>query len=92
MYYFSEPLIEAIIIKRKSQFSFLVNLNENEIVAHCPTTGRIGDIEMKNIACLLSYSDDPKRKMPYTVEAISCDDLNEKIKDGSELIRFYLIN
>ena len=73
---FEKPLIEAVIVKRISQFTMLVDLNGEQIRAHCPTTGRIGDIEIKNIACLLSKSDDAKRKMPYTVEAVSCDDLS----------------
>ena len=38
---------------------------------HCPTTGRIGDVDLKNVACLLSHSDNPNRKTKYTLEAIS---------------------
>lgn len=45
------------------------------VKCHCPTTGRIGDVDTKNIACLVSKSEDAKRKLPYTVEAISCDNL-----------------
>lgn len=40
---------------------------------HCPTTGGIGDVDTRNIACLVSKSEDVKRKFPYTVEAVSCD-------------------
>lgn len=74
MYTFERPLQEAVIIKRNSRFSMTVDLNGLEIAAHCPTTGRIGNIDTSGIACLLSHSDDIKRKLPYTVEAISCDE------------------
>lgn len=80
-YIFENELIEGIIVKRKSQFTMIVNINGEEVDCHCPTTGRIGNIETKNIACLLSKSKDPKRKTPYTVEAVSVDNLNEQNKN-----------
>lgn len=80
-YFFENELIEGVIVKRKSQFTMLVNIDGTEISCHCPTTGRIGNIETKNIACLLSKSKDIKRKTPYTVEAISVDNLNEQNKN-----------
>ena len=51
------------------------------MTCHCPTTGRIGNIDLSGIPCLLSKSDDPKRKTPYTVEAVSLD--LEKSKEKS---------
>jgi sugar fermentation stimulation protein A len=48
---------------------------------HCPSTGRISSIEFKHIPCLLSKSDDPARKTPYTVEAFSLDPLGRKDKE-----------
>ncbi len=80
-YLFEEELIEAVIIKRKSQFTMLVDIDGEEVSCHCPTTGRIGDIELKNVACLLSKSKDAKRKTPYTVEAISVDNLDNSNKN-----------
>jgi sugar fermentation stimulation protein A len=38
---------------------------------HCPTTGRIGDLELSGLPCLYSTSANAKRKTAYTVEAIS---------------------
>ncbi|NCB94284.1 MAG: DNA/RNA nuclease SfsA [Clostridia bacterium] len=80
-YYFAETLIEARIVTRKSQFTMIVDVSGEEIACHCPTTGRIGDLELKNVACLLSKSKDLKRKTPYTVEAISADNLDEPNKN-----------
>jgi sugar fermentation stimulation protein A len=56
-------------------------LIDGEVVrCHCPTTGRIGNIELAGIPCLLFKSTDPRRKTPYTVEAVSLDlpESNEK--------------
>ena len=80
-YTFENELIEGIIVKRKSQFTMIVDIDGEEVSCHCPTTGRIGDIETKNIACLLSKSKDPKRKTPYTVEAVSADNLDKPDKN-----------
>ena len=48
------------MLKRKSQFTALVDIDGEELTAHIPTTNRIGDVENKNLPCLLSYHDDPK--------------------------------
>lgn len=100
MYRFKKPLQEAILLKRNSQFTMDVMIDGDVVKCHCPTTGRIGDIEIKNIACLISESDDPKRKLKYTVEAISCDDLATLDKHwiginqtlSNRLIEFFLQN
>ncbi|MDR2699150.1 MAG: DNA/RNA nuclease SfsA [Candidatus Methanoplasma sp.] len=70
---FAEPLKEGVIKKRKSQFTMIVSMNGEDIGCHCPTTGRIGDIDVSGRPCLLSKSTDPGRKTPYTVEAVSLD-------------------
>lgn len=80
-YIFEQPLIEGTIVKRKSQFTMVVNIDGTEYNCHCSTTGRIGDLEVKGLACLVSKSSDPKRKTPYTVEAVSADDPNEENKN-----------
>lgn len=91
---------EAVILRRNSQFAMDVIIDGNVVKCHCPTTGRIGDVEIKNIACLISESNDTKRKLKYTVEAISCDDLNDKNKRwiginqilSNRLVEFFLQN
>ena len=68
---FTTPLVEGIIEKRKSQFTMTVNYEGQSVACHCPTTGRIGNLDVAGRPCLLSASTDPGRKTPYTVEAIS---------------------
>ena len=77
---FNTPLTEGKIIKRNSQFTLDVEIEGTIEKVHCPTTGRIGNIDLKNVAGLLSKSDNPKRKTKYTLEAISVSNLNRKNK------------
>lgn len=69
---FEIPLVEGVIDKRKSQFTMLVSVDgQSGVSCHCPTTGRIGNLDVTGRPCLLSKSTDPNRKTPYTVEAVS---------------------
>lgn len=72
MFEFQQPLAEGIIEKRKSQFTMLVRVDgKTGVSCHCPTTGRVGNLELAGRPCLLSRRTDPNRKTPYTVEAVS---------------------
>ena len=51
----------------------MVEVNNRVERCHCPSTGRIGNIEFKDIPCLLSESDNDSRKTKYTVEVIHTD-------------------
>ena len=73
-YEFEKPLIRGTMLKRKSQFTALVDIDGEELIAHIPTTNRIGDVENKNLPCLLSYHDDTKRKLKYDIEAVLLSD------------------
>ena len=79
-YKFDEELIEGIIKGRKGQFVIFANIKDKEYRCHCPTTGGIGGIILKNIPCLLSKSKNPNRSTQYTVEAISLNKPNSKKK------------
>lgn len=80
-YLFEHPLQEGILLKRNSQFTMEVFLDGMVVKCHCPTTSRIGNVDTKDIACLVSKSEDSRRKLPYTVEAVSCDDLEQQDKN-----------
>jgi len=70
-YLFPEKLIPALIKSRPNRFIMLVEINGKLEKCHCPSTGRIGNMEFKDVPCLLSKSDNPKRKTSYTVEAFA---------------------
>ncbi|CAM2913142.1 DNA/RNA nuclease SfsA [Propionibacterium acidifaciens] len=75
-----------------------VCVNGEEVQCHCPTTGRIGDLDLRNVACLVSPSSDPKRRTRYTVEAVSADDPDDPDKRwiginqvlSNRLVEFFL--
>lgn len=48
----------------------MVKIGEKTEKCHCPSTGRIGNIEFVDIPCLLSKSENSSRKTGHTVEAI----------------------
>ncbi|AXG82316.1 DNA/RNA nuclease SfsA [Streptomyces paludis] len=72
---FPEPLIRARIVRRPNRFIIDADVDGtgNETACHCPTTGRIGNLVLDGLDCLLSRSRNPARKTPYTVEAVSVD-------------------
>ena len=74
MFKFEKPLIKATLIKRNTQFTAEVELDGENITVHVPNTGRIGDVNLKNIPCLLSYHDDKKRKYNYSLDAVLLSD------------------
>ena len=75
---FEQPLIKAKIKERINRFIFIVELNEQEVEAHCPSGGTIAGIsrkDFKDIECLMSdHGTDTGRRTRYTVEAINLDD------------------
>ncbi len=72
MFKFETLLTEGVVEKRKSQFTMLASVDGQTCIScHCPTTGRIGNLDVSGRPCLLSKSADPNRKTSYTVEAVS---------------------
>jgi sugar fermentation stimulation protein A len=70
---FETPLIEGLIRRRRNRFIMEVDVDGIVCDCHCPATQSIGNITLRDIPCLLSKSNDVKRKTFYTVEAISLD-------------------
>jgi sugar fermentation stimulation protein A len=68
---FSSPLKEGVVVSRPNRFIMLVKSGDRTLRCHCPTTGRIGDLDVSGLPCLYSTSDSTTRKTSYTVEAIS---------------------
>lgn len=71
--WFAEPLTPGVIVRRPNRFIIEVDIDDRIVACHCPTTGRIGNLILDGLPCLLSRSHNPARKTPFTVEAISVD-------------------
>jgi sugar fermentation stimulation protein A len=72
---FSQSLVSGILIKRYKRFLADVLLDSGEeITAHCPNTGAMLGLTHPGLPVRLSYSNDPKRKLAYTLEMVYVHD------------------
>ena len=63
------PLQQGILLKRYKRFLADVELSEGQIITvHCPNTGSMKNCVVPGTACWFSLSDNPKRKLPGTLE------------------------
>ncbi|MEH2072210.1 MAG: DNA/RNA nuclease SfsA [Nostoc sp.] len=68
-------LYPGILLKRYKRFFVDVQLTSGEIVtAHCPNTGPMTGVSTPKSAVQLSKSDNPNRKLAYTLELIQVHD------------------
>jgi sugar fermentation stimulation protein A len=68
---FSQPLIEATLIKRYKRFLADVKLPSGEIVlVHVPNSGSMKGVSDPGSACRISKSASLTRKIPYTLEMV----------------------
>ncbi|NIQ95699.1 MAG: DNA/RNA nuclease SfsA [Desulfuromonadales bacterium] len=65
------PLIEARLLRRYQRFLADVELSDGTVVtAHTPNTGSMKQCAVPGHAVLISQSDNPARKLRYTLELI----------------------
>jgi sugar fermentation stimulation protein A len=67
---FQQPLIEGRFLKRYKRFFADVELDHENVTAHVPNTGSMKTCNTPLSPCLISRSDDPKRALRFTLEAI----------------------
>lgn len=69
------PLYAGILLKRYKRFFADVELTSGEIVtAHCPNTGPMTGVSTVGSPVYVSRSDNPNRKLAYTLEMIEVYD------------------
>jgi len=69
------PLEQAILLKRYKRFLADIRLaNGEEMTIHCPNTGSMKNCWAPETPCWFSRSNDPKRKLPGTLEITSTPD------------------
>ncbi|MBW4669892.1 MAG: DNA/RNA nuclease SfsA [Cyanomargarita calcarea GSE-NOS-MK-12-04C] len=68
-------LYSGILLRRYKRFFADVELTSGEVVvAHCPNTGPMTGVSTPGSAVMLSLSDNPNRKLAYTLELIQVED------------------
>ena len=67
---FKEKLISGKLIKRYKRFFVDVKINKKTVTAHCPNTGSMLGLLKKGNKVWVSKSDNPKRKLKYTLQII----------------------
>ena len=67
---FEKKLISGVFIKRYKRFFVDVKVNNQIITAHCPNTGSMYGLLKKDNKVWISKSDNPNRKLKYTLEII----------------------
>jgi sugar fermentation stimulation protein A len=69
--HFPLTLEQGIFLKRYKRFFADIRTSTGEIItSHCPNTGSLKSVNVPGAPCLFTRSDDPKRKLKATIEAI----------------------
>ena len=67
---FENELISGLFVKRYKRFFVDVKIDKKIITAHCPNTGSMQGLLIENNKVWLTKSNDPKRKLKYTLQII----------------------
>ena len=68
---FEKKLLQGILIKRYKRFFADIKYKNKTITAHCPNSGSMMGLLDKGNIVWFSQSNDPKRKLKYTLQIIS---------------------
>ncbi len=67
---FENKLISGLFLKRYKRFFVDIKINSKIVTAHCPNTGSMQGLLRKGNRVWLSKSNNPNRKLKYTLEII----------------------
>jgi len=69
---FKERLLQGTLVKRYKRFFVDIKYKNKVITAHCPNTGSMMGLLNKESKVWFSKSDNPDRKLKYTLQLIEC--------------------
>lgn len=67
---FVKKLQTGVFLKRYKRFFADVELQGQVVVAHVPNTGSLKSVNIPHLACRVSETDNPERKLKFTLEMI----------------------
>jgi len=70
---FKEKLLQGTLIKRYKRFFVDISYQNETITAHCPNTGSMMGLLNKGNNVWFSETNNPKRKLKYTLEIVNID-------------------
>ena len=70
---FKEKLLQGSLIKRYKRFFVDIKYKNTIIISHCPNSGSMMGLLNKGNKVWFSKSDNPKRKLKYTLEIIQVE-------------------
>ena len=73
---FKNKLLQGSLIKRYKRFFVDIKYQNKTITAHCPNSGSMMGLINPSNKAFFSQSDDPKRKLKYTLEMV---EVNKKM-------------
>jgi sugar fermentation stimulation protein A len=66
-----QPLVRGRLVQRYKRFFADIVLDDGqEITAHCPNPGAMLGVNLPGQGAWVSWSDDPKRKLPWTLQLV----------------------
>ena len=67
---FTNKVLKGKFVKRYKRFFADIKVNKEILTAHCPNTGSMMGLLGENNDTWISYNNNPKRKLKYTLEII----------------------
>tara|TARA_B100001063_G_scaffold205027_1_gene199771 strand:- start:1261 stop:1956 length:696 start_codon:yes stop_codon:yes gene_type:complete len=68
---FKNRLLSGLFVKRYKRFFVDIKINNKIVTAHCPNTGSMHGLLKKDNKVWISKSNNPNRKLKYTLEIIA---------------------
>lgn len=94
---FTKPMRQGRLVRRYKRFLADVEMDGEITTAHCANSGAMLGCNLPGSPVLLSWHDNPKRKLPYSLEAVNVDGewvgVNTSVPNGfvGELLRARLL-